>query len=203
MIPLKDYISRFRSDSSKESSQSLAKNDSLKISVHPCRLGLGVFAIEDIAAGEYVAGFYGEIYSAGRASLLPMAVANHAIQFSAHVWRDSFGIARLFNHSCEPNCYIKGDFDIVTLRHIAAGEELTWDYSTTENCDWVVPGKTCLCRSNRCRGTIPPYRHLSHSEQVTIAPRTSDWLRSAGAVTSLQKKTPDRVPKSGLRLSGA
>jgi uncharacterized protein len=153
------------------------KIDSSKIELRRCPLGLGLFAREDIRAGEFLAGFYGQIYTASAASRLPVAVANHAIQFGTFVWRDSHDSARYFNHSCVPNCYVRGDFDVVALRHIAAGEELTWDYSMTENSDWEVPGAKCLCGASACRGSIPPYRMLPASEKHELWHRTSRWIR--------------------------
>ena len=43
------------------------------------------------------------------------------------------GFAGLLNHSATPNCKIEADIEgevlcIYTLRHVPAGEELTWDY---------------------------------------------------------------------------
>lgn len=157
--------------------------DNVRIVIRECRLGIGVFASRDMRPGEFVAGFYGEIYVAKRASLLPASVRNHAIQFSTNQWRDSVGVARYLNHSCEPNCCVNGEFDVTTLRTIKAGEELLWDYSTTENSDWVVPGRICLCGSSNCRGTIPPYRELSITERMSVSHRIANWIRFTGPYT--------------------
>ncbi|MCX6803603.1 MAG: NUDIX domain-containing protein [Candidatus Diapherotrites archaeon] len=75
------------------------------------KFGRGLFAIADIAKGETIAEFDGKIYTAKLASLLPnnppLFVRDHAIQFSETKWRYSkYGV--LFNHSCNPNCGIKG-----------------------------------------------------------------------------------------------
>jgi uncharacterized protein len=153
------------------------KKDNTKAVLRKCALGKGVFAVNNMQIGEFVAGFNGHIYTAGKASLLSASIRNHAVQFSPNLWRDSVGIARFLNHSCEPNCRISGDFDVITIGSIKAGEELTWDYSTTENSDWVVPGGRCLCGSTKCRDTIPPYRDLSISEKMAIAHRIASWLR--------------------------
>ncbi|MEY2641341.1 MAG: hypothetical protein RL150_734 [Candidatus Parcubacteria bacterium] len=49
-------------------------------------------------------------------------------------WRDvgEDGVVRYINHSCNPNMGIKGSCTFVALRDIQAGEELTFDYSITE-----------------------------------------------------------------------
>lgn len=40
-------------------------------------------------------------------------------------------LSRTFNHSCNPNSFIKGKNELVALRDIKKGEEITFDYSTT------------------------------------------------------------------------
>jgi len=68
---------------------------------------------------------------------------------------DGFGMAMFLNHSCNPNCETEQDADdrifISTLRDVAAGEELTYEYnlydSDEDNCD-------CYCGAKQCRGTM-------------------------------------------------
>jgi SET domain-containing protein len=66
-----------------------------------------------------------------------------------------------FNHSCTPNAGMRGTL-MFALREIKTGEELTFDYSTTEwsdgskwgknwTNDWRIP---CHCGSPNCRGEI-------------------------------------------------
>jgi uncharacterized protein len=74
--------------------------------------------------------------------------------------------ARYFNHSCEPNCEAvteKGRVYFETLRTIAAGEELTYDYQL-ERGGWHTAEwerrYACRCGAFTCRGTMlaPPPR---------------------------------------------
>ncbi|XP_048130181.1 LOW QUALITY PROTEIN: histone-lysine N-methyltransferase ATXR7-like [Rhodamnia argentea] len=67
------------------------------------------------------------------------------------------GIARFINHSCEPNCYTKiisvdgqKRIFIYAKRHIAAGEELTYNYKFPLE-EKKIP---CNCGSRRCRGSL-------------------------------------------------
>ncbi len=68
---------------------------------------------------------------------------------------------RFINHSCEPNCGVTPDLQLVTLYNVAEGDELTYDYSTTmlEN-SWQME---CTCGSKTCRkiirdfNTLPPH----------------------------------------------
>ena len=55
------------------------------------------------------------------------------------------------NHSCDPNLAIQGQIALVAMRDIAADEELTIDWATTDDGDHQM---ACRCGSPRCRGTI-------------------------------------------------
>ena len=95
------------------------------------KFGRAVFAVKKIRKGETVAIFDGPIYDDVFAGWTE-DILNHAIQFDKDKWRDSCGIARYINHSCEPNCGVKKLFSIVAMRTIEPGEQITWDYEMTE-----------------------------------------------------------------------
>jgi len=68
--------------------------------------------------------------------------------------------ARYVNHSCDPNCEadeIGGRIFITSIRDIAAGEELTYDYNMEAPSplprDWRRR-YACRCGTPSCRGTI-------------------------------------------------
>lgn len=59
----------------------------------------------------------------------------------------------LVNHSCAPNCAIDVSArTLITLRPIAAGEELTFDYLTTETV--LADPFECQCGATNCVGLI-------------------------------------------------
>ena len=68
---------------------------------------------------------------------------------------DGDGIAAFINHSCDPNCEadeIDGRVYIRSIRKIAAGEELAYDYNLYDgDPDDPAP---CHCGTSRCRGTL-------------------------------------------------
>jgi hypothetical protein len=56
------------------------------------------------------------------------------------------------NHSCDPNLVWADDTSLVTLRDVAAGEELTVDYATAiDDPDFAL---FCHCETYRCRQVI-------------------------------------------------
>jgi len=142
------------------------------------RYGLAVFAIAPIQKDELIAIFDGPIYVESSASALPneppLFVHDHAIQIAPDRWQDSKGVARLLAHSCNPNCGIRGYTNIVALRQIDAGEEVTWDYAMTEDSDWTM--QPCLCGSANCRGRIGPWRELPIHIRERLRDNTSLWL---------------------------
>lgn len=62
---------------------------------------------------------------------------------------------RFFNHSCDPNCGLDPDLNLVAIKDIAASEELTYDYSTTMlEHHWQMK---CECGSGLCRKTVKDF----------------------------------------------
>ena len=68
--------------------------------------------------------------------------------------------ARFVNHSCAPNCEAieeDGRIFIETVKKIAPGEELTYDYNLVleeRHTPALKRLHACFCGSRRCRGTL-------------------------------------------------
>ena len=73
------------------------------------------------------------------------------------------GLSREMNHSCDPNTWWSGSHSLVARRDIQPGEEVTYDYSTTD-VDHVFEME-CTCGSPRCRGTISNRDYLDPAWQ--------------------------------------
>jgi uncharacterized protein len=119
--------------------------------------GQGLFAREPIAAGEIVAIKGGRILTGERWKAVESAMGSAEIQiaedfFIAPETREEREGSMLYtNHSCEPNIGLQGQIVFVAMRPIAAGEELTHDWATTDDLDYVM---ACRCGAPTCRGTI-------------------------------------------------
>ena len=55
------------------------------------------------------------------------------------------------NHSCNPNIGVQGQIVFAAMRDIAAGEELTHDWATTDCDDYEM---ACNCGASGCRKVI-------------------------------------------------
>lgn len=148
--------------------------DNPKAIVHQTKkYGKAVFAKKPIKKGEIIAEFDGPIYDDDFEDWTD-DLANHAIQFAKSSWRDSKGIARYINHSCDPNCGIKKLFKIVAMRNIDQGEEITWDYEMTEKSDWWK--MRCKCGTPICRKMIGNYKNMPKKIREKYKGYISEWL---------------------------
>ncbi len=143
------------------------------------KLGLAVFATGGIPAGTRIAVFTGETYWSETALGLPEIMRDHAIQTGPQQYVFGYkGLAHRLCHSCDPNCGIRNLTEIFTVRDIASGEQLTWDYRCSENSNWVLD--TCLCGADRCTGTVanfgslPPYMKSEYLSKSMV----SAWIVS-------------------------
>lgn len=69
----------------------------------------------------------------------------------------------LANHSCNPNAGVRGTDDLIALRAIKKGEEITYDYSTmvgdtaAHEIPWTM---RCRCSATSCRTKIGNWRTI-------------------------------------------
>jgi len=137
--------------------------------------GLGAFATRAIAAGTRLIEYAGERLTPAEAEArYPDAPGerHHTFLFALEDVVDGEDVevvvdasvdgnaARFLNHSCAPNCDVVVEdarLWVETLRDVAAGEELTYDYA------FVLPERhtpaakrryPCACGAAACRGTI-------------------------------------------------
>ena len=128
--------------------------------------GKGLLAARDLAAGETVAVFEGPIL---RFADIPAEELRHVLWLDGDRWMIPLPPARWINHGCEPNCGVADRpddptrFDVVTLREVHAGEELTFAYNRVDTAEELssfwYPAWTfeCRCGAPTCRGRIDGY----------------------------------------------
>src|SRR3954466_9089018 len=131
--------------------------------------GNGVFAVQDIAEGERIIEYKGEVITwkeALRRHPHDPTDPNHTFYF--HIDDDHVidaavegNAARWINHACEPNCRAEETDDgrvyIEALRDLEPGEELFYDYGLVIDERYTPALKrqyACRCGSAACRGTM-------------------------------------------------
>jgi SET domain-containing protein len=130
--------------------------------------GKGVFALQDITAGDTIIEYQGEIITWEQAQARhphDPANPNHTFFFHINETRVIDGLvggnsSRWINHSCDGNCEAQeenGRIFIKARRAIAAGEELGFDYGLVIEERYTAKLKAeyaCRCGTTRCRGTL-------------------------------------------------
>jgi len=117
--------------------------------------GHGSVAVEPFAVGEVVAAFGGRCVTRDELDLLPRHQQTRSIQIEDSLYLAGAPEpepADFINHSCEPNCGMRGNSVLVALREIQPGEALTYDYAMSDGSDYDE--FECNCGSARCRGKV-------------------------------------------------
>jgi uncharacterized protein len=119
--------------------------------------GTGLFAVASITKGEVVCVKGGYIFNRQTLESMPDWYGAAEIQMADDLFigplieEERTGSMIFSNHSCEPNLGVQGQVVFVAMRDIAAGEELTHDWATTDDDDYEME---CRCGAARCRKVI-------------------------------------------------
>ena len=167
--------------------------------------GKGVFTLVDVPAKEALVEYVGEIIdweeALNRHPHDP-SQPNHTFYFhidETRVIDANVGgnRSRWINHSCAPNCEADeraGRVFIKTLRDIAAGEELFYDYGLVIDEPYtaeLLADYPCWCGAPNCRGTLLAPKGdeaavLSNTQQATAqTPKSSTKARKAKKTRAL------------------
>jgi uncharacterized protein len=135
---------------------------------HP--LGRGVYARAAIDAGEVVLTGWGPRVPRSR----------HSFQIGPDEHVRIANEIELINHSCEPNCGVLLPLgaellQVVALRRVEAGEELTTDYAMHDYEIEFMPA-VCLCGSALCRGRVTGYRDLPSERRRAYGRYVAEYL---------------------------
>lgn len=133
--------------------------------------GLGVFAARNFQKGETVI-IGRQIEVSAKRTIYSMQ-----IDFNSHAELDD--PAKLTNHSCHPNTGIRnnqfGGYNFIAIVDISEGEEITWDYETTEYISISVP--KCSCNSSNCRGQIRGFSFHPAERRNKYGEFIADYLK--------------------------
>ncbi len=135
-----------------------------KLIIKKNKFGTGVYTFKSFIKGETIHIMSGRICT-------PRTIHYHNSNFRKgiidplQIGEDRYleldELSRFINHSCEPNAGMRERSTLFALRDIKAGEELTYDYSTTiDEAFW------CRCRSKKCRGIVYDFFALSNRDKL-------------------------------------
>jgi len=136
--------------------------------------GLGIFAIRDIKKNEVITEFRGPVVTVPEFDGIPEEVIDHLFNIGVDKYIMAREPAVRTNHSCDPNAGIVGDVQLVAMRDIKAGEEVTFDYSMIIADPWVME---CSCGSDICRKTIGKYVDLPDEVKAKYLQYTPEWIK--------------------------
>ena len=127
--------------------------------------GKALVATKNLLIGVIVEKFEGPII---KYADVPKDMIHHAIDVGANKgddkWVDSKTNAIFANHSCNPNCMVDDDLNIITIKRIKNGEELTFSYNLIYDgekaSDFFWDDRwnfKCKCNSKKCLKKIDKY----------------------------------------------
>jgi len=140
---------------------------SRKLAVRDSAKGKALVALEEIPMGEVLIRFDGTFLPRPTKNTLQIDVGKHL--------EGPGEIDDYLNHSCSPNGYIEFDtLSYKTMRMVSPGEELTFNYLTTE---WDMANKfRCVCGSAACLHEIKGFRYLTLAQKQALKRFLSPYL---------------------------
>jgi SET domain-containing protein len=124
----------------------------------------GVFAREDIKKGSVILYLKGTVSTQPSKYTIQLGNQRHLNAPAARNSKDAFDYCwEYLNHHCEPNSYLNAtELTFRALRDIASGEEITFNYLTTES-EMAKPFD-CTCGSPNCFGFVQGLNFLTQDE---------------------------------------
>ncbi len=141
-------------------------------------VGDGVFAARAIAAGELLVVWGGRVVAASEFAFFPEDLRRRSLQVEEDLFLVSEGDvepADLVNHSCEPNAGLGGATALVAIRGIGRGEEVCYDYATSD-CS-LFDEFDCRCATTLCRLRVTGRDWMRPELQARYSGRFSPYLQ--------------------------
>lgn len=148
--------------------------------------GGALYTTREIKAGEIVFAFQGRVKKIEDATPLALQIGeNLFLEVDKY---DPYRFDEFTNHSCDPNGYAAfrdGLPYFTAIRDISVGEELAFNYNTTEWDMWeqeaIMKAPSvfaCHCKAKNCIGRIMGFRYLSIEQKLKLRPHLSPYLQS-------------------------
>ena len=133
------------------------------VTIGESKFGKGLFATNQFTKGLVLFIFTGQIIhftdtvSLGDNECYPIQIDKEKYLNPDNPWC-------FINHSCDPNCGINSNLELVAIKNINIGDEIYFDYSTSMlERRWQM---NCLCNSSNCRQIIQDFDLLPADIQL-------------------------------------
>ena len=142
----------------------------MKTTTYPSRvgetpIGLGLIAEETLEEDAIVEKLEGRVVPYAK---IQESELRSAFEVGDDRWVVPQSNARHLNHSCDPNCYISSNLDVIVQRRVYEGEELTVMYNEVTLETYMKTGAVlpewddrrsfdCYCGTPKCIGRIDRY----------------------------------------------
>ncbi len=150
----------------------------MKIYIGKSKLhGKGLFANQNIKKGEIIAIIKGKVVNWIVINKSTSAVGPNWIGLRKNHWINPNHTFEKLNHSCNPSSGIRGSRTLVAIRNIKNEEEVTIDYSITEeDLFWRLNSK-CKCGSKKCRKIIRSIQFLPLKTYKSYLPYVPNYFQ--------------------------
>lgn len=143
--------------------------------------GLGLFATKKIKKGTPISVFGGRVYTLEEMDSFPegSAIGDDATQLDDYFFLGPLSEKEkewgfFINHSCNPNTKVWRSVFLVAIKNIESGEEITFDYSHSNNKNLDFE---CSCGSSVCRGFVGSDDWLNQEYIENNYDHFAEWMQ--------------------------
>ena len=141
-------------------------------------IGKGLFALKNFKKNELILSINGKTIETEKPKLFSKEIQDHWFPFDKKGKNKYYVLPNIpwkyLNHSCNPNAGIKNNKNIVAIKSIKKGEEITFDYAMNNIDNWKMK---CKCNSKNCRGIISTYNLLDKKTKKKYKDYILDCLK--------------------------
>ena len=117
--------------------------------------GLGIFLAEPVRRGDLLVVFGGSATPGHVFRQLSDDRQRRSLQVADDVYLvtgPERALGDCVNHSCDPTAVFEGQISLVARRDLVVGEEITFDYATSDS--WPYDEFECECGADLCRAKV-------------------------------------------------
>ncbi len=147
--------------------------------------GKGIFALKNFKRNEKILYITGKVIETENPSSYPYEIREHWGPLGRKGKKFQFILPEspwmYMNHSCDSNAGLINDRQLVAIKNIKKGDEVTIDYSTLD-IESLTGGKSelrmrCMCGSKNCRKVIRTFDKLGLEDQKRLRKYLNSYLK--------------------------